>query len=128
MEKCANCERQIGNLEPAHVWKDSIVCADCLYRLSKARETVPPDTTIQPDEKKAADSQHSMVGWGAIAAVLLVGSFFIYAIYNDRPAEERQHLRDWLNAASCIATVGGIIGFFVLIAVAVRHGTRSSRL
>jgi hypothetical protein len=32
-ETCANCHRPIGDLETAHVWREHIVCGECLGRL-----------------------------------------------------------------------------------------------
>jgi len=33
LEKCANCGRNIGNLEKHYVFKDQIVCVECHQRL-----------------------------------------------------------------------------------------------
>ena len=33
-ERCANCQRLIGALEEAFVWKDNIVCSECYKKLS----------------------------------------------------------------------------------------------
>jgi hypothetical protein len=35
MEKCANCERTIGKLEVAHVFRGEVVCSDCAATLSR---------------------------------------------------------------------------------------------
>jgi hypothetical protein len=32
-ETCLNCNRSIGQLETAHVWREQIVCVECLGRL-----------------------------------------------------------------------------------------------
>jgi hypothetical protein len=45
METCANCERQIGNLEPAHVHNNAILCNDCFQRLTASQ---PPVAAPQP--------------------------------------------------------------------------------
>ena len=53
LEQCANCERTIGKLETAHVWKQAIVCTDCFRRLSKA-EPVAVDPLVADDDFAAA--------------------------------------------------------------------------
>lgn len=34
LENCANCERNIGNLETANIWNDRIVCSHCYAALN----------------------------------------------------------------------------------------------
>ena len=36
MEKCENCGRKIGNLEPAHIHAQHVVCSECHARLAEA--------------------------------------------------------------------------------------------
>ncbi|MCK4850671.1 MAG: hypothetical protein KAT11_04925 [Phycisphaerae bacterium] len=43
-ETCANCQRLIGALEEAFVWKDNIVCRECYKKLSPAEKSIPLDT------------------------------------------------------------------------------------
>lgn len=45
MERCANCERQIGNLETPYLWQERVVCAECHSRLSPAK-VMPPLRSI----------------------------------------------------------------------------------
>lgn len=42
MDKCANCSRDIGNLETPMVFNDAIVCAECHSRLSTHNRTTEP--------------------------------------------------------------------------------------
>jgi hypothetical protein len=34
MNKCDNCDRQIGRLEAVHSWDNHVVCEECFGRLS----------------------------------------------------------------------------------------------
>jgi hypothetical protein len=43
MEKCSNCERPIGNLEPVFIVNDAVVCDACHQRL---RPPPPPPPVI----------------------------------------------------------------------------------
>jgi hypothetical protein len=42
MEKCANCEREIGNLEPVFVVNDAVICDVCNQRLRPRNAPPPP--------------------------------------------------------------------------------------
>lgn len=42
MEKCANCERAIGNLETPMIWRGAVVCAGCHTKLSGATWLMTP--------------------------------------------------------------------------------------
>lgn len=42
-EICGNCGRKIGNLETAHLYKQAVVCGECLERLARR----PPPKTPQ---------------------------------------------------------------------------------
>jgi hypothetical protein len=81
MEKCENCGRTIGNLEPAHLWNQRIVCNECIARLRPATPLiVPPPLPPTPPASwpivKHAPSQKSMwnkpIGCLPMLAILLL--------------------------------------------------------
>ena len=49
-DTCANCDRSIGHLEEASVWKDNVVCSECYERLSTAG--IPKEVHSAHDERK----------------------------------------------------------------------------
>jgi len=86
-EICENCRRAIGALEPAHLWNDRVVCAECLARLSASQWPTPtarpvvPETpaspridaaTVQVPEKTLLATRPVMFGRNPIAWVLCV--------------------------------------------------------
>lgn len=48
LEQCANCRREIGNLETPRIFNDYVVCRECHDRLSDVRVTFIPSVTRQP--------------------------------------------------------------------------------
>src|SRR5438046_3046945 len=47
MEKCANCDATIGNLETPFVWDERIVCRDCHQKLSRMDSEQVEDVAAQ---------------------------------------------------------------------------------
>lgn len=56
-ETCANCSRPIGKLETAHIWRESVVCNECLGRLRNAEigyaTPAPPAASAATDDDRA---------------------------------------------------------------------------
>lgn len=50
METCAKCERDIGNLETIFVWKDQMVCSECVDRLGLRKPENAPAMPKKPDQ------------------------------------------------------------------------------
>jgi hypothetical protein len=50
IEKCFNCDRQIGRLEQAHVYKGNVVCQGCLNLLNNTASA-----------KTTASSSHAQI-------------------------------------------------------------------
>ncbi|NIA07653.1 MAG: hypothetical protein GWP14_08490 [Actinobacteria bacterium] len=71
-ETCANCQRFIGVLEEAFVWKDNIVCRECYYRLSALEQNTP--TAVAPSQTSSAvyvqQAGKTTSGLGVAALVL----------------------------------------------------------
>ena len=79
-ETCANCQRSIGALEEAFVWKDNIVCHECYYRLSPPKLNPPntpvsarlsPSQTSSPVYVQQADKTTSGLGVAALVLGIL---------------------------------------------------------
>lgn len=54
MEKCGNCERTIGNMEPAHVYNGAVVCDACNVRLLGAAAGAGAQPAARPAARAAA--------------------------------------------------------------------------
>jgi hypothetical protein len=54
METCANCEEQIGNMEPRAAWQGQIVCAACFERLAPAGQQAHVPAPIDPLDELAS--------------------------------------------------------------------------
>lgn len=65
MERCANCERPIGNLEEAYVFKDNPVCGACHAKL-RADESVD----VAKEIEYAKPSTTTPVKSGTLSAAL----------------------------------------------------------
>lgn len=46
MERCANCGRELGNLEVTHVHFDNTVCFECKQKLDKQAQDAPEDSAL----------------------------------------------------------------------------------
>lgn len=95
METCENCNRLIGNLEPAHVFNGHVVCDECHRRLSAARPeqltqaAVPttPQRLPQAVSRRCPRcgyegviSQRGVVGSEVLACLILLALFVIPGI------------------------------------------------
>jgi len=45
-ETCANCDREIGRLEEAYLWKNTPVCAECYAKLNLGSPVRPPTASL----------------------------------------------------------------------------------
>jgi hypothetical protein len=78
-ETCANCGSTIGNLEPAMVWKNHVVCADCRRKLKAADDAISPVipyATPRPRRRPllaAAIGFACIIALGAVAGGLFLG-------------------------------------------------------
>lgn len=54
VERCANCEQMIGNLETPNIFRDQVVCAECHKRLSESVDA--PLEEIEPNIQDLVDA------------------------------------------------------------------------
>ena len=71
-EKCANCGRQIGELETPQIWRDNVVCS--LWRIQLEAGSPPPASPRPPAAVAAAPRRDwrlrlGIYGGGLVAAV-----------------------------------------------------------
>ena len=103
IESCQNCEREIGKLERAFIFKDKIVCAECDKRLRAAsgnpNEKRPAPATAEP----ANDHKQLLIGAGILAAVSGAFVFFSARTFSYRAAIFASVITVSLIFAVCIA-------------------------
>jgi hypothetical protein len=63
LERCANCDRQIGKLETPYLWNEKVVCAECKRQLNKAEAPVRAEAV---DDTDVIGAIHQEVGAGTI--------------------------------------------------------------
>jgi len=68
IEKCANCERVIGKLEQAYLYKDKVVCLECnnsLNYIAVRKEALRTPTVVYEDSvsKKVVTIEKTSKGW-----------------------------------------------------------------
>lgn len=104
VETCANCGEAIGKLEPAHVWREQVVCAACHARLSSpppvpvlvyGGPTKPASSPTSPAAPQPDDALFYMLAEQKLAA-------------EDRLEAER--------VRSSQVSVVRILGMFILLA------------
>lgn len=49
LDTCANCGHTIGKLETPHVWKEQVVCGECIKRLASPASSSTQSLDQQPD-------------------------------------------------------------------------------
>lgn len=102
MERCANCERQIGNLETPHVWNDRSVCPECFVRLESS--------TSQPndvDAPAAHNDRHlstansvslNILGCcGVIFLIFLIVGGILFAVQTSKKNKQLEDARSEAN-------------------------------
>jgi hypothetical protein len=108
MEKCNNCNRDIGKLEQVFVFKDNIVCGECDSRLRKQVEasvSITPSVLPAPTAPKSPDTTLVIISF----LIPLVG-FIIGAIFISKPSKA-----DKKTGESCLiwATISIIVGIIL---------------
>jgi hypothetical protein len=109
MEKCANCDAVIGELETPHVWRGEVVCETCHLRLSMRRAIVKSEP--QPVLNKTPTASDATM-WGILkaGAVVLLTLFILaalaFAFYKRSEAGDRyltEHTDDWKESQKIVA-------------------------
>ncbi len=87
MDICQNCERNIGNLEPAYVFQEHVVCADCFAKLTNQTSNKPPPDPITPKKLlynnsqyagPVADKSSEHKGKRRVAIILIIVALFLF--------------------------------------------------
>jgi len=53
IERCANCDAVIGNLETPFVWRDAVVCETCYLKLEGRVSSQPTESRLAPNTLSA---------------------------------------------------------------------------
>jgi uncharacterized membrane protein YidH (DUF202 family) len=69
-EKCANCGRQIGELETPQIWRDNVVCSLCRIQLEAgaAPQASPPTPAVATAPRRDWRLRLGIYGGGLVAA------------------------------------------------------------
>jgi|GEM_PF-3795437 len=90
LDRCANCDRLIGRLETAHVWRNHTVCTACIQ-------------TLQKTGKLTLESTH-IWRWIAIAAVALFAVAMAIAAVQNYETSMQQRADAFLYRISLVET------------------------
>jgi len=103
IESCQNCERKIGKLERAFIFKGKVVCAECDKRL-RADSGNPIKKQPGPAAAEPAnDHKQQLIGAGILAAVFGLFVFFSARTLSYRAAIFASVITVSLIFAVCIA-------------------------
>jgi hypothetical protein len=79
IEDCDNCGAKIGRLEPAHAWKNHVVCARCMEKLSG------PATSSQ--KVSARKKYIDYLRWPRLVILLVAMAFSLLPAFGDRQSK-----------------------------------------
>jgi hypothetical protein len=116
MEKCSNCDRTIGKMETAHLFKDSVVCGECYLRLV-GQSTKPSNDSGATGQtcnncRSSLPSKLVQVHSGLISVSLLLLGLFLVPV-RLIPDLQVQDV-NFFTIAWCIASFVPLVAYWLL--------------
>ncbi len=78
MEKCANCERPIGNLETPRIHNNAVVCEPCFQKLQAQSAPLSPPNYASPPQADVVSPPRSPYRNGYALASYYIGLFSLF--------------------------------------------------
>lgn len=125
LEKCGNCSRIIGKLETPHLFKQHVVCSDCIAKLNPSQvpqvtQAMPPQVNVYQAAPAAAPPR-SYIGSAIITFLLYFVGFWIIgvivnSVYLSSAAAEKKRTGIQPEGRGCLLALAWVmVGIPVLI-------------